>query len=270
MIPQIVSRVRRTGLTVLVVLVMSTVLGVAAASACNPGRTPNGSYHFSAGWDTGPTFISGNCINGSSANIEVKNPYVETGQVAGWTGLGDPVAGHQALGQIGWLNTTPNYTRSNFAELVVNGVRQDFKQFQADSVGSSPNYKVTYSAGAFHLFKGGTLYYDFSDSSYAGCWAQQSGETQNWNSQLPGVPSDHETLSSAQVRFTSDNNWRSTSSWENSGAEGFCPSPFTTSDYPFSACSGAGDGKFNLTPGVHLNYNASGSPLKLDIWDMCT
>ena len=32
----------------------------------------------------------------------------------------------------------------------------------------------------------------------------------------------------------------------------------------------SGDGTFNLTPGVHLNRSTYGSPLNLDIWDMCT
>ena len=73
---------------------------------------------------------------GNQDNIEVKDPTVETGQVRGFTGMADPVPGHQALAQIGWLNVTPNYTRYNFAEVVINGTRQFFKEFLASDVGS--------------------------------------------------------------------------------------------------------------------------------------
>jgi hypothetical protein len=261
-------RMRRVGLLTVLFLLLSVTIGVVAATACNPGRTVSPNYHFWSGWDTGPTFDSGHCIDGSLADIQVKNPYVQALTTVSWTALINPISGE--IGQDGWENKLPNYTRDNFAEFATTSTIHDLKEWPADPVGSYPEYKVTYSSGYFHLFENGATKYNFSDSSYAGCWAQQAGETHNWNSQMPGVPSDHEEFNNAEVRYSSDENWHTTSSWSNLGdVEGLCPSPFNFTSAPNAVCSGL-SGSYDLDKGVHLNYSTSGSPPVLFIWDMCT
>jgi hypothetical protein len=246
---QLALILRRLSIVTLAFLAISAVSWAAEAGACNPGRTPNSTYSYFDGWRTYTNAGQG-CLTGSLADIQVKNPYVETGKSSAWTALFNNVSGE--IGQVGWLNTTPNYTRFNFAEFAVGTTIHDFKEWVADPVGSSPEYKVTYSSGYFHLFENGTNYYNFSDSTYQGCWAEQAAEVQNWNSQMPGVASDHEQMIGSKILGVSG--WVTTNSWSNT-----TPSPFVERI----------DGVYGFSP--PFEWQLWGSPnYNLAIWDTCS
>lgn len=214
----LLSRVRRTGLLVLILLVVSG-LAATAAQACNPGRTINPNYSYFDGWRTGTPY-EGYCLNGSLADIVVRSPYVQSGDTSVWTMLYNNADG--GLAQVGW-DKCSNGNNYNFVEMDDADTNWQYQKtdFGSDPNGSAPEYKITYSANSFHFFKGGVNYYNWSSPTYSGCWAQQAGETQDRNSQMPGNTSDADSLFSNQVRHANDNSWHQTNSWANTS-----PSPF--------------------------------------------
>lgn len=286
---------RRAGAISFVLLVVAG-LAAAGASACNPGRNLNSSYYFFNGSNTGPTFDSGRCIIGSSADIQVRNPYVQAGFSAAWTALFDGATGE--IIQAGWWNITPNYTRQNFAEWVLpTGHIQQMKTWAPASVGSGPNYEVLYSGNTFHIDYNTTNYYNWSDPGWAGCWAQNYAEINDNNTQFPGVPSDHETyLPGLSVEFSSGGGWQliNSSNWIHTYLveSGFNnnPSPAIdcvepgAADASFDTYNGSINGTFpgdsqacaggtnglSLANGIHFGGSDTTSPnYYTDQWDMC-
>lgn len=184
-------------------LVAGLVCAASAAASCNPGRPPySGTYQ--DGWRTGP-FISQPCLNGSLGLILNATPFVYPGaaETSAWTMLYNNNA--NGYGQVGW-DIDSNGNRHNFVQ--TNTVDVFFnKDFASSPSGSSPEYKTTYSANAFHYFVDGTNYYNVSSPSYTGCSAEQAGEIKNKDSQMPGTTSTHDYVTGAQVRRASDNTW---------------------------------------------------------------
>jgi hypothetical protein len=270
----VLKRTRRMSVVTLLLLAMSALVGVAQAAACNPGRTPNANYDWFVGSNTGPTFDGGNCISGIASPIEVRNPYVESADVTAYVLQVDPLADNN-LGdgaQIGWRNTTPNYTRSNFAEYV-EGTWFSRKEWTAASVGSFPTYQMTYSGGAFHANYNSTDYYTFGDADYSGCWGVARGETHNVNSQMPGVQVAHGEFFGITTEFTSGGGWQflPQADWVHGAGAYTPPSPITS-------CLAVVPGVPNCltvldtSNGVHFGYNYSsqgGITYINDIWDMC-
>jgi hypothetical protein len=203
----LLSRMRRMGLLVLLLLVV-VGLAATAAEACNPNRSPNGAYNYYSGSNTGPTFDGGRCIIGTGVFPIVRNPYVQSGDVTTWTALVD--GGNGEIIQEGWRNITPNYTRQNFAEWVLsNGHVQNMKTWAPDPVGTQPGYQVLYSGGAFHINYNGANRYNWTDTSYQGCWVQNESEIHDVNSQMPGVSATHESfVPGLSVQFSGTGTWQ--------------------------------------------------------------
>jgi hypothetical protein len=179
----------------------------------------------------------------------------------------DPVT--HLLAQMGWGDKTPNYTRYNFAE-VAKGTTTLFgpKEFAADSIGSYVNYKVTYGGGAYHFFKNDTNYYTYTTSD-DGCWAQQFGETQDYNSQMPGVTSDNEIYVNPSVLI--NGTWSSPSTWVHGQANYGGLTYYKT---PSTFTSGPGSDPYTPSiqgsPGYPFeNSYIGGTDPQLNFWDLC-
>jgi hypothetical protein len=262
----------RTALASLGFVALAAAISVAAASACNPGRSTNSTYTYKVEMNTGPTWDGGHCLTGVGSPIEVKNPFVQSGKSSGWTSLENPLTSE--IGQVGWMNVTPNYTRENFAEFAQGNTIHQFRTWTADAVGSYPLYSVTFGGGSFHIFENATHRYDFSDSTYQGCWAAAATEIQNTNSQMPGVQADHETIEGNEVTYNGSGGWVF---FNTAWAHGFSSeNNQTIADSPDDECGPAGcndpnSGGLLLTKGDHFDWNMyQTDPQLLDIWDMCS
>jgi hypothetical protein len=88
------------------------------------------------------------------------------------------------------------------------------KDWAPDPVGSNPQYEITYSASAFHVFVNGTNYYNPSSPTFTGCSAEQAGEIANRADQMYGEVSNHDPFTSAGVRKASNNSWFNTVYWD--------------------------------------------------------
>jgi hypothetical protein len=222
-------------LSVLAVVIAGLVLASAAAASCNPGRSSSSGYWWD-NWDVGPTETT--CLNGSYANIENHSPYVQSGVTEDFSMLVNVSVG--GYGSVGWDKHSDN-SRFNFIEYDDSdtGWNTVRKEYSASAVGNAPQYKVNYSANAFHFFIAGTNDLNFTSPNYTGCSAEQGGQIQNFNSQMPGEVGTHDPLTDAHVRTASNNTWIQTSLWA-----------------PFSSNSS------------YFGNSTSGNPLsELDIWD---
>jgi len=113
-----------------------------------------------------------------------------------------------SYGQVGWLQQTGG-TRYNFTETNTSGLfHQDF--FSASTLGTSPQYKMTFSSNAFHYYIAGTNVLTDSNTGYTGCWAEQMGEVTNSANQMPGGYNSHDTFTSAEIRRADTEGWYNT------------------------------------------------------------
>jgi hypothetical protein len=261
-----------------VVLLIGAGLAAAAASACNPGRPATETYRYFDGSNTGPTFDGGRCIIGSSSDITVRNPYVQSQYSTAWTGIGNPVS--DEIIQSGPMNVLPNYSPENFAEWATGEHINQMRTWTHATVGSGPNYEVLWSGNSFHIDYNGSNRYNWSDSSYAGCWAQDYAEIHNTNTQTPGVAATHESFLPGQlVEFSSGGGWQfiNASNWihgPSSEGVGVFPSPaIACSGGSGAACStdySVGGTGLSLTNGVHFSGTDITSPqFYTESWDMC-
>lgn len=204
---------KRAALLIVASLAGLTWAATAAASCMprSPGSLTRG--YSQDGWAVGP-FDGEVCLNGSRVNVENHSPYVYSGSTSSeWTALYNNTDG--GYGQIG-------------SEKQGSGVRFDFyqvndtdtghmpveKDWAADPVGSDPQYEITYSAGAFHVFVNGTNYYNPASPTYSGCSAEQAGEIHNRADQMYGEVSNHDPFTHASVRKASNNSWFNTVYWD--------------------------------------------------------
>jgi hypothetical protein len=171
-----------------------------AAASCDPnGSNFDGNWY--SGWETGPP--SGTCINGSTANILVYSPYVEYQDVTAWTMLYNQSTG--SYGQIGYLKDSSG-NRYNWSETsTVNTWDQVY--WSAPTIGDDPEYKMTFSSGAFHYFINGSNVLTESNTGYTGCHAQQEGEVTNAANQMEGDTSTAVYFTYAQARRADTNAW---------------------------------------------------------------
>ena len=151
------------------------------------------------------------------------------------------------LAQVGWLKQADG-SRYNFSEVSTyeNHWVPSERLYGSSSVGSSPEYKMTYSSNTFHFLINNVDYRDFSSPTYGGCDAFQSGEITNLANQMPGEPSNPDPFTASHVRRASDNSWFLTNLW------------FIV----------RGDSSGNQAGAFH--YSTHGSPeSEIDIWDGC-
>jgi hypothetical protein len=221
----------RTGLLVLALLVVTSVLGAVAASACNSGwsRSPDDGDHYFAGiWDLSPPHV----VNGVNANIYATAPTTPASTYgnlsafsSAWVGLNAPDQSSGALMQEGFVRQRGN-----------GGVDCTIYEI----IGGSGNIVWGHDCGQ-NLTVGNTynfnVYYNKSDDTarfdFAGIekWAvvmssvgetiqgdatfipQVTGETGSYNQQMPGTSGNTEFFSQLQERHgttwdsTGDQNW---------------------------------------------------------------
>lgn len=202
--------------------------GVAAAS-CNPGRSASsGSWH--VGWSVAPP--SGTCIDGSEANILVYSPYVYSGaanDTSGWTMLVNGLTA--SYGQVGYQKRDSG-TMYNFTESSTSGGGFQQKLFTVSGVGTSPQYKITFSSNAFHYFVNGSNIWTDSNTNYGGCKAEQEGEIGNSASQMLGGSQNNVVYSSAEVRRADTEAWyNANGSFVNEESSWFDYSPISSSSF---------------------------------------
>lgn len=228
-----------------VILTAGLVWTTSAAASCIPNRGSDQTTDWEDGWAAGP-FSGTVCLNGSYAYIANHSPYVHGLTTTAWTMLMNNANGGYA--QIGWMKGADG-NRWNFSEWDDADSGWVFlqKTYGASPIGSSPNYRVTYSSGAFHFLIDGVDYRDVSSPSYGGCAAEQAGEIHDLASQMPGEPSNHDAFTAAHVRNASDNSWFATSLWRT-----------------YAGTPGGADG-------FYFDSSTSGNPpTEIDIWDKCT
>lgn len=249
-------------------------LTAAAASACNPGRPHNSSYDYFVEDGTGPTWDNGHCINGVFSPLIVRNPYVQTGDSTAYAMIENPIAysGKGEAAQTGIRNVTPNYTRQNFAEWVQGSTIKQLKTWSPAAVGSEQSYQVTYSASAFHIQYNGINEYDWTDSTYSGCWAAVAGEIHDTNTQMPGVQVTHEIFG-GPVTESNDGN-----GWEELPYSNWTHGPSTDGGYslppsPDAVCQGTNCATtLSLNNGANFgwsNSSSGGDIADVEAWDMC-
>jgi hypothetical protein len=172
-----------------------------AVASCNPGRS-NTSGNWHAGWYKDPP--SGLCYTGNVANILVYSPYVFANDVTAWVMLEN--AGTGSYGQVGWLQQAGG-TRYNFTESSTQSGGFQQRMLSPSSLGSSPAYKITYSASTFYYFVDGTSVDTDSVPGWGGCEGQTFGEVTSLANQMPGGYNSHEPITSDQVRRNDTNTW---------------------------------------------------------------
>lgn len=190
-------------IVVLIGLLLNTlVFSQVVSASCNPGR-PAVNGHWQDGWKRSKP--SGACLTGSSSNIRVYSPYVHTNDVSAWVMLYNANPNSDSYAQVGWLQQA-NGSRFNFVESITvgGGFRQTY--FSANSVGSTPEYKITFSSDAFHYFVNGVNWYTHANTGYGGCWSAQAGEISSFANQMPGGRNSHVPFTNASVR-RSDTGW---------------------------------------------------------------
>jgi hypothetical protein len=185
---------------VLTIVAASALAFAATAAACDPnGSNIDGNWY--DGWSTGPP--SGTCINGSDANILVYSPYVEYQDVSAWTMLYNYTTA--AYGQVGYLKGSDgnmwDFTETNTIYV------WDQQFFSPYSVGSDPQFKVTFSSDAFHYFIDGSNILTDSYTGYTGCHAEQEGEVTNDANQMVGDTSTYVYFTYAQARRADTGAW---------------------------------------------------------------
>jgi hypothetical protein len=220
----LLSRVRRTGLLVLLLLVLVSGLAATEASACNPNRTPNSNFRGEDGATAGPGLGPNPlpyCVNGAEGVVYTKQPYVETHNDSGdytseWVGLYNTTYG--TIGQTGYF-MYPDGSLNGFGE-VANGTIVIAKRTWA-SPGAQQlvDYQVTFTGGnqTFHVWQNGNLYYDWKLPAqyqpYNGCTVAYSGETHDQNSQMPGRVSDPESWLVERLQ-DDGGSWHNTVPWQ--------------------------------------------------------
>lgn len=182
--------------------------GVAAAS-CNPGRTPNQEQFGTAvGWVADP--LSGTCIDGSRANIGVRAPFIYAQNTRVFTDIFNGT--NATYAEVGWQQQTGG--RFNFTETnVVSTGYFAHDTYGTPSTGTSPQYKVTFSSGALHYFIDGTNVLNPLNTGYSGCRSHQVGQTFNDANQMAGEPSNHETITSSNLRRADTETWYTATNW---------------------------------------------------------
>lgn len=214
---------------------VSLVFAAAAAASCNPQRGPDSSQSWWDGWFSNqPSSV---CITGSSANITVYSPYTYSDETStAWVMLENPLT--LKYGQIGWLKESG--ALHNFYQSWTVGDGRQGQYLGTPSVGTAPEYKITFSSDAFHYFLDGVNWYTDANTGFAGCYSDQYGEVTNYANQMPGARDNH-------VKFTNSEMRRSDTGWVD--MNGVSDDTWSPSDY-----------------GI-----AKASSTRLDIWDKaCT
>lgn len=242
-------------LWVCLVVAGGLALAGTAAASCTPNRQASGGRWWSR-MIVGPQQLE-NCVDGTYANILNSNPYIypQGDTTSAWVMLLDWNTG--AFAQVGWIKLQ-NGTRHNFTEVYsaeTNWHSQRVDDYTADAVGSTPQYKMTYTSSnnLFHFYWGGVDRYDFSSPSYAGCSAEQAGEIHNLASQMPGLSANPDTFTNTTIHhgnYSGGGSWYESNSW----------STYTGDKYGNRAGS-FGNQTFDPPPFfIH----------ELDIWDTCS
>lgn len=199
-------------LRVLAVVVSATaglVYAGAAAASCQPPRTPNyEQYGISVGWYASPP--SGTCVDGSRADIQVKAPYVYAEETRVFTDIFNST--NATYAEVGWQqepSTRYDYTETN----VVSTGYFAHDTYGTPSTGTNPEYKVTFSSGALHYFIAGTNVLTASNTGFNGCYSHQVGDTFNDANQMAGEPSNHEEITSSNLRRHDTESWYTATNW---------------------------------------------------------
>jgi hypothetical protein len=138
-------------------------------------------------------------LDGTDTWLYAKQPYAQSNWSDVYTALVDRSTA--AIGQIGW-DVYPGGSRDSFVEGATGtSIWYPKKTFAAPPLSAVTEFKVTYSASAFHTFEGGASEYTMSFPNYAGCSVETSGETHDANNQMPGSVSSPEYWSDSTVRY---------------------------------------------------------------------
>lgn len=209
----LLNRVRRTGLLVLLLLMVSG-LAATASSACNSGwsRSPNDNKHYWAGADAVTSYTA----NGIDGHIYTTNPTVpdKTGTQgsSAWVGMYDQLAPHPyVLVQLGLQKLKNTSVPTTFYQINVGGTIYWTGQSlnQNLTVGNTYDYNVYYQGSS-----GGTTYFDFAGAQKAAVamsnigvtwldnslpwFGQANGEVQSYADQMPGTTLNEEIFSTLQ------------------------------------------------------------------------
>jgi hypothetical protein len=180
-------------IAVFALIAMFGLAGVAHAD-CNPGRSQSfGNWH--GGWFITPS--GGNPIDGSSANILVTSPYIDTSYANADDSAWVMLQGTTYYGQVGWEKSNGDVW--DFWQ-AYSGLGRYGNTYGHPTIHNSPEYKVTYSSSAFHMFKNGTAIHTETVSGYSGQNATFSGEINDTANQFPGAVGYHVVYQNAQIR----------------------------------------------------------------------
>ncbi len=194
-----------------------------ALAACT-GRTP----HDNAARQVNTSgSVSG--ITGISSSILEKDP-VYTGYNSTGTFASDRLVSWSSgaqWAQLGWTKSklhTGVAERDVFVEFYLS-VPQNYWQFwPAKTVGTSTWYEILYgSPSTFDFYVAGTHYKTFT-GSFTPSQYQVFGETHDWEDQMPGLISSHETFVNTQYFVGSTSYWVSSSLLYSSPFAGSHPS----------------------------------------------
>lgn len=200
---------KRSVLVVLIVAVIGLVVASTAAASCNPGRTPKQEQFGTAvGWFAAP--LSGTCVDGSRADIGVKAPYTFADYTRVFTDIFKST--NATYAEVGWQQQTGG--RFNFTETnVVSTGYFDEDFYGTPATGTSPEYKVTFSSATLHYFIAGTNVLNAGSTGFNGCWSHQVGQTFNDANQMAGEPSNHENITSSNLRRADTEAWYVATNW---------------------------------------------------------
>lgn len=201
-------RTRLVPLVALMAAMLATLVfaGVAAAMC----STFNGSFHgnesWGRGWQADPE--GGDCIDGSHANIQIKNPYVAAYDSSGWTMILNEAYGWYA--QAGWIKDANGDFVYFYERLTGNG----FEYIESGGVaspGTSVPFKVTVDLGSEFIYSwadGEALWVDgfWGETGYYGCQAAQAGEIKSALNQMPGATSSHMHITNSE-RHINNGGW---------------------------------------------------------------
>lgn len=200
-----------------VLILMTLSLAGIASAMCiphnnDPDRTGGGDYQ--AGWQVGPS-VGETCLNGSYADITVKNPYSPHSVVA-YTMING--YNPKIWAQIGWYDISTAGVLRHFYQYYTTSVPTAITKYPSNvplpTVGESIEYKVNFDNGSFHFFIRGTNVANVTGQVFGGCYATQAGEIQAFSDQMPGEVNSHEQFTASHVRERSDNGWFQSYLWD--------------------------------------------------------
>jgi hypothetical protein len=203
------SFLAKLGVFILALAITGTLAGV--ASACTNTRTDNHQFYFDG--NSYPNQGYGSvCVFGTDTYIYVTDPSVPAPDwasksfSAAWTGLQFVDAhGNATLSQTGWAKNHDG-SRFNWVTFNTGGANFDETDWTAPTVGSEPDYKVTYtySNNTFHYFYNGANNYNVQyPNGQLGCDYNTEnvniGEIDTLHNQMPGTLNNQQQFDDEEV-----------------------------------------------------------------------